>query len=345
MTIGFRLRYQKSDDTIVAFRIAEFVQNLGYDVSFISTQKAANVHTVWDKYLHREAKIDYYRWTTLMSHIYYIGYVHGGEVIAAKKAGAKTILVCLWDEIEHDQVDALELFDTIICPNHKTYQLLKQRLSLENLEHIPWDPGVPLTQEQREINPDRMGFIWPLDGSQSVHQEPKFLHTIETVLKKCPNVWMTVTYSSTMANQGVKELRRLYQVGDGKIELVRNPTWDRHQLLFGHHDLTIWPTLIENVGLIGLSSLYMGVPVLAFDHPVIGEMIKDGRSGILIPCELRSNWFNVPYVKPDYQQFGQAIIKISQDAKKLSDMRGWTVIGLKERREIFNTRMARLLSR
>lgn len=345
MKIGFRLKYQRSDATYVAFRLADFVQSLGFDIEFSSTlRKTSNVHANWDRYLNRNTKVDYYHWVqTGLSHIFFIGDVNGPELLAAKKSGAKLILICLWDEIEQDSVDALPLFDHIICPNHKTLQLLKSKLNLENLLHIPWDPGVPLTQENRDIDPKRLGLLWPLDGSQSTHQEPKFLPVAETVLKQCPNVWMTITYSSLMPPQGIKELRRLYQAGDGRVELIRNASWDKHLLLFGQHDITIWPTLIESVGLIGLSSLYMGAPVFAFDHPIIGEMIKDGKSGILVPCELQPNWLGVPYVKPNYQEFGQYLVKATQDTKTLNEMQSWTFVGLKERREIFNTRLEKLV--
>jgi glycosyltransferase involved in cell wall biosynthesis len=346
MKIGFRLKYQKSDGAFVAFRVADLVQGLGYDVEFSSTlRKTANVHPGWDRYLNRNAKLDYYRWVQSgMSHVFFIGTASGPEIMAAKKSKVKTILIALWDEIEQSDVPALRLLDDIICPNNKTLQLLKLKENLENLHHVPWDPGVPLTQENRELDPQRLGLIWPLDGSQSTHQEPKFLPIAETILKQCPNVWMTITYSSLMPAQGVKELRRLYQSGDGRVELVRNPSWDKHQLLFGQHDITIWPTLIESVGLIGLCSLYMGTPVFAFDHPVVGEMVKDGKSGILVPCELQPNWLGVPFVKPDYQEFGQYLIKTAQDTKTLNELRGWTFVGLKERREVFNTRMGKILT-
>ncbi|NIN63605.1 MAG: hypothetical protein GTO63_02585, partial [Anaerolineae bacterium] len=58
---------------------------------------------------------------------------------------------------------------------------------------------------------------------------------------------------------------------------------DRQELIFGHHDLTLWPTLVESAALVGLTSLSMGAPVIAFDHPVVGDVIKDGRNGVLIP--------------------------------------------------------------
>ena len=345
MQIGFRLKYQRSDATFAAFRVADFAQGLGYDISFSSTlRQLPSVHAGWDRYLNRNAKADYYRWVQSgLSHVFFVGEVNGAELMAAKKTEAKCILICLWDELEQTASDALPLFDTIVCPNVKTLKLLKSKLNLENLLHVPWDPGVPLTQENRDIDPKRLGLLWPLDGSQSTHQEPKFLPIAESVLKQCPNVWMTITYSSLMPAQGVKELRRLYQLGDGHVELVRNASWDKHLLLFGQHDMTIWPTLIESIGLIGLSSLYMGSPIFAFNHPVIAEMTREGKNGILVPCELQPNWLGVPYVKPNYQDFGQYLVRAAKDTKALDEMRGWTFVGLKERREAFSTEMEKLL--
>src|SRR4029077_3068891 len=173
---------------------------------------------------------------------------------------------------------------------------------------------------------------------------PKFVPVMENVLQKCPNTWLTIAYSSLLPATGVKELRNLAHSAEGRVELVRNTSWEKHMLLYGRHDLTVWPSLIESTGMVGLCSLAMGTPVIAFDHPAIGEIIRNGKNGELVPCELKSNWLGVPYVESDYSAFGKQLIALINSFQRIIQMREWTSTGLKDRQEQFLHRFSKLLS-
>jgi hypothetical protein len=342
--VGLRLHYQKTDAVYMAFRVAELAQSLGFDVEILPRNKPSAIHPAWDKNVFRHSGIDYYTWIKEgVSRIVFFGQAAPNELQAAQKAGVKTILVVLWDQIEIEDTNLYHLFDGIVCPAKKVARLLADKMGLDNICCVPWDPGIPITNDYREIDIRKVTLLWSLDGSQCVHQEPKFISVVENLLASHSNTFITITYNNILPPKGVTELKKLIEYGDGRVNLVSNPSIDRHMLMYGQHDLTIWPSLIESVGLVGLSSLYMGTPVIAFNHPLVSEIVKDGKNSELVPCDLQLNWLGVPYVQPNYAIFGRQLSRLVENPEKLSQMREWTSSGLRERQDLFQDRWAKLL--
>jgi glycosyltransferase involved in cell wall biosynthesis len=146
-----------------------------------------------------------------------------------------------------------------------------------------------------------------------------------------------------MTPAALKDLRRLVQLGNGRVELFKGPSWEKHHLLFGQHDLVVWPTLFEDVGLIGLGSIYMGTPVLAFDMPLIGEYLKDGVNGVLVPCDLDYRWPGAAQVTPNYRVFGEYLESMLDRPEYLTKLRQSVHTGVQSRRDTFFTRWQKLL--
>lgn len=333
MKVGLRSPYQRCDATFIALRVARVAQEMGYAVEIMPRDKpASSLFPNWDRVVLRNPKLDYLQWLESgMSYLIYTEPPVKEELTACARLGIRTIYLALWDHITEADAKILHHFTRVVCPARCCKKLIVDRLGLSNVMACVWDPGTPVTQDLREVDPGRVGVLWPVGGDLSI----SFLGSFETFLKKCLHVWATIVYTSDLAAGTVRELRRLSLAMDGRLELIKDPLWDRLQIIYGRHDLTIWPVTSESLGLVGLCSIHMGTPVLAFDHPLIGEIVADGKNGILVPCNLKYNWLEVPSVDPDYSLFGEHLARTAADAPLLTHLRRTTTNGLYRRRKQF----------
>lgn len=342
MRVGIHCYYGRYDATYAVLQAARIALELGHDVVILPREKAAAVHPVWDRYVVR-GKLPLWEWLKGD-----LDYLICAEPLAletvnfARQHGVRCYLVCLWDELDQQSIVCLPAFDQVVFPSRRACRLVRDKTDCPNLVWVPWDIGVPVTRNPYDLDPQRVGLIWPLAGSQPFRQEPKFLSVVEQVLQKCSNAFFTVIYSDLPA-VGQRDLKRLVQLADGRLEVMKGLSWDKQQYLYGRHDLTIWPSLSEGLGLVGLGSLHMGTPVIAWDHPLVGEVVKDRTNGILVPCELEYNWLDVPYVKPDYKMFTRYLSDLLREPHQLELLRYGTTTGLLDRRERFRAFWTSLL--
>lgn len=344
MKTGLRVPYQRRDETFMSLQVAKLAKEGGYDVEILPIGPITEVHPNWDKYVIKDSSRSVTDWfRTGLAQVIYTQVPPNNELKQAKNLHIKTILLVMWENLDEEDLGRLKEFDCIVCPAKCVTKFLAGKVKSSNLHDIPWDADIPITFDPRSVDEKRIGIIWPLDGSQAERQESDFLPMISMLLECCPNVWLTVTYSSNLPPTVVKELRKIAQFADGRCELLKNVVTDRQELLFGHHDLTVWPTLVESCGLAGLMSLSMSAPVIAFDHPVIGGFIRDGKNGVLVQCDLNYNDIQMPYVKPNYPLFGKMMVETVQDIKTITKLRESATMLLKDRRETFVSRWKKVL--
>jgi glycosyltransferase involved in cell wall biosynthesis len=345
MNAGLVLYYQKTDATCMALGLAKRLQELGYSIEILSRDKPQPITATWDRHV-RHGKVHYQDWLKKLKPSFLIfGEPPTSELVqTARSEGCICYLTCLWEELTKDDAATLHLFDKLICPSRNAQKLLQEKLELNNTVYVPWDPGIPITRRHHPVDSHHIGIYWPITGSQCFHQEPDAIRAVEAAMRHNEALYLTVSYASSMPSSAVKELRQLAADFDDRVELLKNLSWDKEQLLYGRHDLTIWPSLIEGIGLVGLSSIYMGSPVLAFDHPLVGEIIRDGRNGLLVPCNLNYNWLRVPYVVADYKAFGEKLSQVTGDPLRLVQLRESVTHGLLQRRETYNSILGELFA-
>jgi glycosyltransferase involved in cell wall biosynthesis len=336
MRVGIYCHYGRSEATQAALQAARVAAEQGHDVTVLPREKNSFSNQQWDKHLVRGKSSP---WEWLRSGLDYVvcdGLASPEFLANARKNNVKTYLICLWDELDESHLRRLADYDRVVFPSRKALSLVKERTELTNLSHVLWDAGMPVTRNPYELDPARVGVVWPLEGSQPQRQEPKFLPVIENLMSRCPNAFVTVVYGQLPA-AGQKDLKRLVQVAEGRLEVMRDLPQDRQQYLYGRHDLTVWPSLVESAGLTGLASLFMGTPVVAFDHPVVGDVVKDGVNGVLVPCELDYNALGIPFVQPDYKLFARTLVELVKDPPRLTKLRHGASVGLAARRDRFST--------
>jgi hypothetical protein len=347
VTVGFHLDYQRSDECFATLQVARVAEHCGHDVQLLPASKAGPVQAYWDQRVLRNYKHDYPTWLRGLSHVVFCNVPPVEVVLAAQSQGTRTVLVCQWADLEEAQLPALEEFDSVICPAKCVYRHLSrhERVITTSLTAVPWDAGAPLTSNAHPVDPRRVGVLWYLDGSQPLVQDLSFVDVVGELLK-LPFVYMTVLHTGRLSEHGLARVRALQQAADGRLELVRNASWEKMLLTIAAHDLMLWPSAVENFGLPGLMAATVGTPSLAYDHPVVGEVIRDGVNGILVPCDLAYNWLGVPgAVAASNEAFLAEAIRLVSDPSRLERLRTTVHHRLARRRQSFNTAISGLFNR
>jgi glycosyltransferase involved in cell wall biosynthesis len=344
MRIGFSLDYQQNDPTHMSIRLAQLVSDLGCDAELYSRERAGKVHPYWDRFVSKDKRGQFEEWVASgIDVLIYTHLPHWQEVRYVRSRKVRTILLALWDMMDPNNMESLPLFHQIVCPGKSVIQLLRHQVKLDNFTLIPWDSGIPITFEPRKVTSDRIGVIWPLEWQQAKRQDPQFLAVAEKLVADCPNVWLTISYSGTIPGGLLRDIRNVVNLSNGRVELMKSISLERQELLYGHHDLTVWPSLRESVPLVGLMSLSMGTPLIAFDHPAIADVVRDAGNGVLVPCELDLVGIGGSQVNPDYELFTKRLCELVRNVAMLDHLRQNSVNGLRERRDVFISRWKQLL--
>jgi glycosyltransferase involved in cell wall biosynthesis len=160
---------------------------------------------------------------------------------------------------------------------------------------------------------------------------------ISRVVDACPTILLTVSVSVPTADREC--LRRLHILAakhPTRVTVIKDRNRDRHLLALARHDLLIWPSTRESVGLCGLEALTAGVPVLAYNYPIAIEVLRHGKNALLIPCDLRYNGLGVPRVDPKgYRSFADHLVEVIRTPELVTRLRRHTAMDLDNRRDGF----------
>lgn len=336
MLVGFHFDYQRSDECYLVAQIAKHLETAGKSVTVLPTGRVGSVHSKWDARVCRNQNMTFNEWCVKCSHVVFCHPPPKEFVEFARANKITVILLCQWLELDSGDVPILSEVDFILCPSVVVYKHLRDILGVPvgRLIKCPWDIAEPSTRSDHEVDPDRVLLAWYLDGSQPLVQDFSFLDVVKSIME-VPSVYLSVLYTDRLADEGVADLKRLQEAAGARVELLRNLSWEKQMMTLAASDLTLWPSLMENVGLTGLMSVTAGTPCLAYDHPVISDVIKDGINGVLVPCDLIFNDLGVPAVVKDNAQFLNKVISLVKNPTLLMELRKSAHYKLDKRRKNF----------
>lgn len=336
MTVGFHLNYQRTDECFTALQLARALEQLGHDVSILPAGKAGVVDAHWDGRVLRGGKKDYLSWLSGLSHVVFAEAPPPEMVLSAQSGNVRSVLLLQWNTLTERDIQSAVRFDKVIAPSRSVYKHLRAFPAFDGVDVscVPWDVVSPFTRSDHVVDPTRIGIAWDLNGSQAFVQDSSSLGTLRELLK-LPYVYATVLHEGRLLRQHQEALAQLHQAAEGRLELLKSPSWERRMLTLAAHDFTIWPSLSENAGLVGLMSLTVGTPVVAYDHPVCGEVVRDSVNGILVPCELEYNWFCVPSAVPNEPAFLEQAMRLACSPSLVTHLRGRAHHKLDKRRRVF----------
>lgn len=332
--LGIISRYQKHDSTFAAVAIAQKLQERGEKFSFfVRGWRAKSILPAWDN------KVIIDRYDTWIDDKQLIIWTEPADEVWVHYSTAHNIhnyLYSSWEQIQQYDEKSLSYYSNIITPTLMQAMLLRDRFKLENVDVIPYNANLPITHKLGTVEPGKIRLFMSLYGSQLKRVELSAVLMLADICNEFKHVFITIACSKGLAPYTIRDLKSYSKEFTDRWTVHHDCPWHKQVILMGESDLTVWPAKYDGLGLIGLSSLHMGTPVIAWDVPPMNEHLSPGANAILVSCELDHNWLGVPQAVPDYEQFIRSLRWLINRPEVLADLRKQTHDHLESHTKAFN---------
>lgn len=337
MHLGIYSRYQSHEASYAALQLADWAVARGHDVSIFSDDKPqTRLHPTWDRVVQHAGPRGYTAWLENLDAVLWTHCPIAEQVTCANRRGLRTIVMPFWHELRSDDRKALRQAQFVVVPSRAAADLVGARWQLKRCWAALWDPGLPFTLKNDMQHPERIKLLLPLFDHYPRVIDAACPKLLQRLMEYIDCVDLTVPFTpAQLSAAGLRQLKAFSRSFPGRVTLLKSVPLQRRPLLYAQHDLTIWPTLAENIGLVGLTSIAMGTPVLAFNYPPLSEFLSV-KNSVLVPCSGQPESLGRPRIAPDFAAFEQAASQLLHDRQYLGKLQQTVHHNLENRRNIFN---------
>ncbi len=333
MRIGIHVAWANQEAAYMAGQLADVASSLNHVVSILSTQpKAGSVYPTWDKSVlsHRS---DFRAWAKRQKTIVWFD-CQSDKVKIAQNLGVKNTLVLLWHRISVADLSSFSLYDKIVCPNQSTLEHALQGYPHGMFREIEWDTQTAYSMPEELPGITRL-FV-PIDGRTDRKIGPLLARTLVKIVDERPDVHITIGQCAKWSRPMQTGLHILANRAHKRLTVAKRQSWPAW---CAHLDATDWlfnPSVGENAMLTNIVASYKRIPTIAFDVPPVDTLLRDGKTGALISCELDENHWRVPTAVPAYKKIVDKVLTVlsdkSQAGRLVSEQ---TLARLRRRRTLF----------
>lgn len=321
---GIFLRYQKSAETYITLRFADLIHD-NFDQCFLlSTEpNIVKAHSRWDSFLLEGGEQDMADWLQSCRHILWTSNAGIMDLAFANSFSAKSYFLMTSDKPRREQIYVCAQSDAVISPSWQLAQTIQERWGLKNVHHIPWDPGIPIVHHHPVNRSLKRKIIVPIpDRSSYGLNISSILYVVCKTLTFIPNCTASLLCLRSLPTKTTKRIKLFAEASGGRVTIERPSSWDDLQAIMSSGDLLAFTETDHDLstGLLPLTALTMGLPVVAFDLPLIREYVFNNINGVLVPCRILVN-DRRNSTEMDIVWFADAIIKLLSEPKLLIDLR------------------------
>jgi hypothetical protein len=211
----------------------------------------------------------------------------------------------------------------VVTPCLENSATVRKESNIRDVSTIEWDSSIPMTRKDSEdVDVSKPKVLIPLHSSQGLRCDLESLfQIISGVQSKCPQADITVSYSAKGSPWEVKRALSKYIKSNRNIKSVTAE--------------------IEGFGLVGIESIYMGTPVVAYDVPPMSNIITNGVNGMLVPCDAGGSKGGVMYAEPNPSEFISVAANAIND--RLLALNKNTKVGRRSVRSMFYSQWKKLI--
>ena len=343
MILGIYTRYRHCEATLAALRLANWAARAGHEVSlYPATQSPVALDRHWDRETNSNRGRDYTDWVIGKTMVIWTHCPIVEQVEWANKQGIRTGIFCLWHELRAGHVKSYRATSFVLSPSGVSSRLVGESFGVRRSYTLPWDTGEPFTLKDPRLRMNYTRVLLPLFDYEPYEVEATALEIAGRALLRFPRMTLTVAYNASklapFATRRIKEFKKYF--GD-RVRLMPGVPIGWRPMLFVAHDLTYWPVCCGNTGMIGLMSITMGTPVLAFQIPPFTEFLT-AMNSIQVPTTVYSGNMGIPRVEPNYDIMEQYLYAALTDADRLKLLQQNVLCGLEQRRETFKKVLTRV---
>lgn len=286
----------------------------------------------WDEQILRTAVFE--TWLDSVDVVVWTHLPTSREIGAAREARKQTIVIPMWHELQSNSKKVLQAVDAVVCPHTSLSNVFRRWPSIRT-HYVPWCPGTPLTSRAGLRSDGCVHALVAMFDQAPKYVETTFIDELVRILDALPCVHFTLAYaSSQMKGHSLNRLRGLHKRYGDRFALARGVAVRNRPLLYARHDVTLWPSCSEDIGLVGLESLSMGTPVLGWKVPPFDEFLTcDGAQ--LVSCTVHQSPIGVCSAEGNFYKFGVAAQQLLSDPARIVKMQQACYPVLKTRQQEF----------
>lgn len=300
--IGILAPYGRNEITAAACRLADLAQGAGQGVRFVTQgTHERHVNSHWDSRVLSGRKWGAARHLESCETI--VHFTIEEAVLAGtgfpSKRPAKHILVTPWHAIAPRNVVEASHYRQIVCPSRACYAEMRTRLykdaepSAEQLTWCRWEPGLARIKRKPPQPHARLKVCVLCDHTAIDYAGKAVLRLIEEILALDCRMDVSLLSLRSWNRADRAQLRRMVDGSDDKLRLLTGgvPAMNQH---FSEHDWVVIPSVFADFGLYASRAVACGAAVIAHDVAPFNEVVVDGSTGVLVPCQIATGRFESP---------------------------------------------------
>lgn len=336
MSVGIYTHYARCDQTYFALRLADYLSECDIEFSLYSDNSPAKLRVAYDNVIQHKKKIRFTDWAKKHSAIIWTHIPKVEQISCAKRFGANTILVPMWQDLRPPFKKAVRQANHIIALSAECRDLFHAVYKFKNTTFVPYDSGFPAVKKDAELSGRKVKLLLPWFDRNARCTQPDFLHRLQNILVKMPEAHLTVVISSSRFSPAVaKFFGALGKRINGRVKVMRNIDINARPALFTEHDLTIFPAECDNFGYTNLLSINCGTPVLTFAVSPQTEIVTPKMNGILVKTKVDYDENGAPHASPNYGHYAEALQTLIDEPKYINAMNKNITHNLAARRRSF----------
>lgn len=316
--------YRRDETTYAALRVAQSALETSNQDVFILPQgpKSGVASSFWDNRVLS-------RINTLPAILSATSIVHFGVdvdfinmVQHYKKNSSKActqILVPLWHSTRLETITNIRsFFDYCVAPTAAIKKTLMQcvygKTRTKKLIELPWDVRSNQTKREGHVRKNWTKICVVAD-SDAIGNSSNFIFTVlDELLNSQSNLEFTVLHSRSFCPADKQTIKCLLRDFNTRLSFKQMPPLDSLTLEFHNHDWVWLPSRRSNFGAFANLANSCGCPVITWDISPYNEIIENDVTGVLVPCDSKTNWMQAPSAINDTSNFVKyAAVAFSQE--------------------------------
>lgn len=300
------------------------------------------VDTRWDKKISSPDREPFDKWVERNSSI---AWFHINKIMlkeATKLKNKRNVLMLNWSSFTTNDANMIKHFDSVVVPEVSVSKWFEERFPKIPYVRIPWCSGVP-TIKKKIHDSKSVGMLVTLTSSSCEKYGNLLFYVLEDMLKEHSGLTITVGYNRVGEPSTWAVVNRIAAEKQERFTLVYRPNLLERLKLHETNDWLLWPAPCESTGITGLESMSCGTPVVGLDVPVVSDIIRNGKNGVLIGCDIEETALSVPVAYPKLHHLVDGIENVLYSKYLLDDVMGEAWPELDKRAEEFNIGWSTLL--
>jgi len=344
--LGICTPYRHCESTQVALRIVQWAEECNIDVTIRSaTTHPAVLGSPLDAEARKSRDVKFTDWAKGCTTIIWTGPPIAAQLKWAKKHCIYTVVFYLWASVDTANTSAMRNADAILTPTALLAHGMQRFCRSQKILGLPYDTGLPfIAKDPRMYSSSARWIFLPLYDEEPYKTESTVIEVLGRMLYRFDNTVLTVAYNaSTIASHVKRRLKRFRKYfGRERVRQCRSPVFARRAELFQYHDLTVWPVHWEDTGIVGLTSMTMGTPVLSFYYPPLSEILRPTNS-VSAQVNCYADASGLPHIEPNYQGMERVLTATLENEDTLPKLHKTVLHGLTERRKLFKNTLKRVM--